>query len=71
MFLDDVDEIVEVLQGYTKYNVEFDGSDYVLFKGELRFRIGSIDDDFVDLISGLGRCETSLEHELHRYDITF
>lgn len=71
MFLDDVDEIVKTLQGFTRYNVEFDGYDYILFKDQLRYVIGSIDSDFTDLVSGLGSAEKLLEHELHRHDIVF
>jgi len=71
VFLDDVDEIVKVLKTFTRYNVEFDGYDYVLYKGQLRYTIGSIDSDFDDLVSGLGSAEKLLEHELHRHDITF
>lgn len=71
MFLDETDEIVKALKTFTRYNVEFDGYDYILFKGQLRYTIGSIDSDFTDLVSGLGSAEKLLEHELHRHDITF
>ena len=72
MSRDDFEEVRYVLDSQSKFDVDFDGSDYVMKKdGFLPLVIGSLDSDFYDLYANMCECEAMIENEMRKYDITY